>query len=480
VVPGSRDGRVEETRSDVRADASRLVATGNVHKRDLAAGQSQPIAAQITVFLADDNLITREGVRALLELESDIQVVGAAADYEGLVKGAVDAAPQVVVTDIRMPPTFQREGIDGAREVRRRHPGTGIVILSQFEEPAFAISLLSQGAAGIAYLLKDRVADGDQLARAVREVSSGGSTIDPRMVEALINPVRSDDQLTNSEEALLRHIAEGRPIKAIAVAERTTPEAVSGAIDGLFLRLAQSASEGQQDALGHLRKLHRAILEREEQGERLSRLLPSGLAERLRADGYRIGETEVLEVTVLMSDVRGYSTIAEGTDPSALAGQLGEHRAAMSAAVAAAGGTVMQFVGDAVMAVFGAQLGERRHADRALEAAKSMHTAQESINRRWASRGLAAFHLGVGLSTGRVAAALLGSEERLEYSLVGDSVNLAQRLQEWAEPGEIIVSQATADALEKPLQAEAIGAARVKGRTAEVRAMRVRAAPVPA
>jgi adenylate cyclase len=117
-----------------------------------------------------------------------------------------------------MPPTFQREGIDAAREVRRRHPGTGIVILSQYEEPEFAVSLLSEGAAGIAYLLKDRVAEGDQLVRAVREVSAGGSTIDPRIVERLLNPVRADEDLSGSEEILLRHIAEGRPIKAIAVA----------------------------------------------------------------------------------------------------------------------------------------------------------------------------------------------------------------------------------------------------------------------
>src|SRR5207245_10353143 len=106
--------------------------------------------AQITVFLADDNLIVREGVRALLALEPDLDVVGVAADYDGLVAGAGEAGPQVVVTDIRMPPNFQREGIDGAKEVRKRHPGTGIVILSQYDEPEYAISLLSEGAAGCA------------------------------------------------------------------------------------------------------------------------------------------------------------------------------------------------------------------------------------------------------------------------------------------------------------------------------------------
>ena len=108
---------------------------------------------RITVFLADDNLIVREGVRALLGLEADLEVVGVAADYDGLVTGAVEAHPQVVVTDIRMPPSFQREGIDAAHEVRKRHPGTGVVVLSQYDDPEYAISLLDEGSAGYAYLL---------------------------------------------------------------------------------------------------------------------------------------------------------------------------------------------------------------------------------------------------------------------------------------------------------------------------------------
>jgi adenylate cyclase len=122
---------------------------------------SGPGTSAITVFLADDNLIVREGVRALLALETDLEVVGAAADYDELVAGAAALAPQVVVTDIRMPPSFQQEGIDAAHEIRKRHPGTGVVILSQFDDPEYAISLLDEGSAGYAYLLKDRVAEGD-------------------------------------------------------------------------------------------------------------------------------------------------------------------------------------------------------------------------------------------------------------------------------------------------------------------------------
>ncbi|CAN5158616.1 hypothetical protein BH24ACT1_BH24ACT1_13420 [soil metagenome] len=102
----------------------------------------------ISVFLADDNLIVREGVRALLNRESDIEVVGVAADYDELLAGAEAAAPQVLVSDIRMPPTFQRESIEAAKELRKRHPGTGVVILSQYDDPEYAIALLGDGAAG--------------------------------------------------------------------------------------------------------------------------------------------------------------------------------------------------------------------------------------------------------------------------------------------------------------------------------------------
>jgi adenylate cyclase len=112
-----------------------------------------------------------------------------------------------------------------------------------------------------------------------------------------------------------------------------------------------------------------------------------------------------------------------------------------------------------------------------MAAARAMHTAQEEINRRWEAGSLPSFLLGIGISTGRVAAALLGSEERLEYSLVGDSVNVAQRLQQWAGPGEIIVSEATASALDDRLDTGLLEAGRVKGREAEVRALRIRSGP---
>jgi class 3 adenylate cyclase/DNA-binding NarL/FixJ family response regulator len=431
---------------------------------------------RINVLLADDSLIVREGLRALLDATHDVEVVGMAGDYDELIACAEKLAPQVIVTDIRMPPTFQREGIDAARLVRKRHPGTGIVILSQFDDPEYAVGLLSEGASGCAYLLKDGVAAGDQLARAIRTVSTGGSVLDPKIVEALVRPLGEVD-LSPAEEDLLALVAEGRSIKAIAIKRETTSADVAASVEHLFFKLAKQATGGGDAGVRNLRRLHQAIVDREEQGEMLSRLLPGGIAERLRQRGHASAEVERLTVTVLISDVRGYSSIAESSDPSCLAGQLMQHRTVATDAVLAERGTVMQFVGDSVMAVFGAPDPQPDHADCALRAASAMHRGQLGLNGRWASAGLPAFELGVGLSTGLVAAALIGSEERAEYSVVGDAVNLAQRLQQFASCGETVLSEATYASLCRRPRAEQVGPAPVKGRQELVTAFRVPALP---
>ncbi len=433
----------------------------------------------ITVFLADDNIIVREGVRAMLTRNSDIDIVGVAQDLATLVDGASACNPQVVVSDIRMPPNFQSEGIDGCKEIRKRHPGTGIVILSQFDDPDYAIALLSEGAAGYAYLLKDRIAEGDQLVAAIRAVATGGSVLDPSIVDTMLRPAVRKGGLQPDEEALLAMVAQGKPIKAIAVARKTTPAAVATDIERVFASLAESASAGAQGALRPLRMLHEAIVTREEQGESLSRLLPGGVAERLLASGRGLGETERLDVTVVMSDIRGYSTIAEHADPSVLAGQLNTHRAEMNRAIIANGGTVMQYVGDAVMAVFGAPEPTTDHADRALAGALAMHAAQRRVNLQWRTDGLPAFEIGIGLSTGNVAAALLGSEERAEYTVVGDAVNLCQRLQQFAANGQTVLSEPTWDALTaRPDGAERLAKEMVKGRDQSVQPYRIGPAPL--
>ncbi len=445
---------------------------------DLAA--SPDIA--IDVFLADDNLIVREGVRALIARNADLRVVGVAADYDEVISGCAATEPHVLVTDVRMPPSYQREGIDAAKEVRKRHPGTGIVVLSQYDDPEYAVSLLAEGSAGYGYLLKDRIAEGNQLADAIRCVATGGTALDPAIVEALVRPVVSPGGLLPAEEDLLGMVAEGKPIKAIAAARHAPPEAVDAEVEAVFVKLAAGVATGNPAALNRLRLLHQAIVDREEQGETLSRLLPGGLAEKIRGTALRIGETERVLVTVLMSDIRSYSTIAEHADPSQLAGQLNTHRAAMNHAILGEGGTVMQFVGDSVMAVFGAPFPQPDHADRSAAAAASMHALQDGINSRWAADGLPAFGLGIGLSTGEAAAALLGSEERLEYTLVGDTVNLSQRLQQLAAAGETVLSEATVRALTVPATTVALPAQLVKGRDTAVVAYKITQLdlPVPA
>ena len=194
----------------------------------------------------------------------------------------------------------------------------------------------------------------------------------------------------------------------------------------------------------------------------------------MRYEGRAIGETEELVVTVLMGDIRGYSGIAERSDPTQLASQLSEHRAEMNKAILDEGGTVMQFVGDAVMAVFGAPVPLAEHADRAVSAARSMLELQRALNERWLAASKAPFGIGIGISTGPVAAALLGSEERVEYTLVGDTVNLAQRLQDLARPsGRIVINESTYEALHTEIECVPLDETTVKGRNTPVRAYRI-------
>jgi DNA-binding NarL/FixJ family response regulator len=139
----------------------------------------------VRVVLGEDNVLVREGVRALLDSYEDIEVVGVAEDAPSLLIAAEEHTPDVVVTDIKMPPNFQLEGIDCAHAIRDKHPGTGVVVLSAHDDEAYAIALLGKGQSGLAYLLKDRIAQGDELVRAIREVDSGGSVVDPAIAERL-------------------------------------------------------------------------------------------------------------------------------------------------------------------------------------------------------------------------------------------------------------------------------------------------------
>src|SRR5215212_8156905 len=140
----------------------------------------------VRLVLADDNLLAREGLTRLLAGVPGIDVVAVCAAYPELMAAVAEHEPDVVLTDIRMPPTGTDEGVRAAAEIRRTHPGTGVVVLSQYAEPAYALGFLEHGSERRAYLLKERVSDLDQLRRAIVAVHEGGSVIDPKVVDALV------------------------------------------------------------------------------------------------------------------------------------------------------------------------------------------------------------------------------------------------------------------------------------------------------
>jgi DNA-binding NarL/FixJ family response regulator len=199
----------------------------------------------VRVVFAEDNYLVREGTAALLAQTEEIDLVASVGDLDGLLAAVDEHRPQAVLTDIRMPPTNTTEGIDAARRIRAEHPGTGVVVLSQYAEEEYAYELLKDGAAGLGYLLKERVADVEELVRALSEVSKGGSVLDPRVVEALV--ARKDKlehsplaQLTDREREVLQHMAEGKNNAAIAKSLYLTERAVEKHINSLFHKLGLS------------------------------------------------------------------------------------------------------------------------------------------------------------------------------------------------------------------------------------------------
>lgn len=265
--------------------------------------------------------------------------------------------------------------------------------------------------------------------------------------------------------------ARGRPVD-----ETSTATAV-GETRGVLVAIAHdpAVSEHHEELLKAVVAATRLALENQrlETEAQLSQRLPHGLADRRLADGAAIGQTEMLTISVLMSDIRDYSGLAERAELARLTTQLHEHRAAMNRVISAHGGTVMQYAGDSVFSVFGAPVPLADHADRAVLAAIEMQRTEAALNERWRDAGWPAFELGIGVTTGQVAAGLLGSDEHVEYSVVGDVVNLSQRLQAWAPRGEIVISDATFSALRRDIQAERLPPARVKGRTSLVTAYRI-------
>ena len=199
-----------------------------------------------TVVLADDSVLLREGTARLLE-DAGFSVVGQAGDADDLLLKVRSYRPDVAVVDIRMPPTHTDEGLRAAKEIREKHPGTGVLVLSQYVESEYAMELLAESAEGVGYLLKDRVADIGEFASAVRRVAEGGSALDPTIVSRLVGRRRDVDplaDLTPREREVLELMAEGRSNKAIASRLVVTERAVEKHVTSIFGKLRLPPSSG--------------------------------------------------------------------------------------------------------------------------------------------------------------------------------------------------------------------------------------------
>ncbi|MFD1544912.1 response regulator transcription factor [Nonomuraea guangzhouensis] len=198
---------------------------------------------RIRAVVADDHYLVREGTRQLLDMSGEMTVVGAVGNADELLDAVRRLEPDVVLTDIRMPggdwrPGF--EGIDAAHRIRTAQPEVGVVVLSQFSDALFAFELFKHGTEGFAYLLKDRVGDLDELLRAIRAVASGGSVIDPKVVEGLLarRDVRGQQEaLTGRERDVLREMAHGRSNSAIARALHLSISSVEKNVNAIFTKL---------------------------------------------------------------------------------------------------------------------------------------------------------------------------------------------------------------------------------------------------
>jgi DNA-binding NarL/FixJ family response regulator len=196
----------------------------------------------IRVVVADDHVLVREGLLRLIESQPDLEIAGVAGDFDALVDLVREVHPDVVVTDIRMPPTGTDEGIRVAIRLRQTDPEIGVVVLSQFASPSYALGLLEGGSQGRAYLLKERVSDGGQLVQAIREVATGGSSIDSKVVEELVAARTATSggpltRLTPREAEVLAEMAQGRSNASIAAHLVLSERAVEKHINAIFSKL---------------------------------------------------------------------------------------------------------------------------------------------------------------------------------------------------------------------------------------------------
>lgn len=207
----------------------------------------EAVPVPIRVVLAEDSYLVREGTAALLAAVPDVDLLASVGDLESLLAAVARLRPDVVLTDIRMPPGQGVEGLTAARRIRADYPGTGVILLTQFAEPEYAYELVRGGAAGAGYLLKDRIANIGELARAISGVAAGGTALDPQLVEALVtrSERRGDTPvgaLSPRERQVLEQMAQGRSNAAIGAALVLTERAVQKHINAVFRKLGLSES----------------------------------------------------------------------------------------------------------------------------------------------------------------------------------------------------------------------------------------------
>jgi DNA-binding NarL/FixJ family response regulator len=199
-------------------------------------------AVVLRVVFADDNFLVREGISALLSEAAEIDLVATVTDPISLLRAVAEHQPDAVLTDIRMPPTFTTEGIDAAKQIRADNPSTGVVVLSQYVEEDYAFDLLSEGVAGLGYLLKERVSQLDELVRALYDVARGGSVLDPRVVEGLLARKAQESRspllrLTEREREVLQEMAAGRSNAATSKVLFMSERAVEKHVGSVFQKL---------------------------------------------------------------------------------------------------------------------------------------------------------------------------------------------------------------------------------------------------
>jgi DNA-binding NarL/FixJ family response regulator len=204
--------------------------------------------ATVRVVLAEDNALLRQGIEKLIGQQHGLELVGTVEDLPGLLAMVEDVVPDVVVTDIRMPPTGTDEGIRAAAHLREHRPDIGVVVLSQYANPEYALALLADGSARRAYLLKESIAGVDELVRAIRTVAEGGSVVDPAVVDALVGasaPRRPSDldRLTSRERETLAEMAQGKNNAAIAASLFLSERAVEKHTNAIFSKLGLTEEE---------------------------------------------------------------------------------------------------------------------------------------------------------------------------------------------------------------------------------------------